>query len=1056
MKRLPAAMRMSAMVFGLGLWCAMSVPGVAVADPVAGADSPTSAAADPSAAGSAAPTGPRDEATKATSSTDQQSDSALARPEADAQDDPPSTSASSTGSDSGQTSDAESVAAADGGGSDVDAEGGTNEIAPDSASNVELTEDVTEDVTLTGHPADSPTDGVDAHKPEEHPSAEPASSDRAPGASKVTVAEVRAPLTVSGTITGGPTSSSRPDPVANVEATLTITGDSTGSSAPPTARSTAAVEPVPTPTVAPPVSLPAALIRAVVGVASALMSAVLAPPADSPTGSLLELGLLGWVRRELSTPGPELASTRESITLFDLGPLVDALLGPIPTAPSQSVSDDIAAVTPRPQYVYTVVNLTGETLRLRDFDPGAYNADGLEQRAVVGGNPQVGYVLAPWRTVEFSFLDSPYTAYLRKPTMTWVNDARNPVFTVEFQPKEPLVSNFRGNAFHLYSTPFEGTYPLPVFEDFSRQTLLFLPQSGRTVMVDPADELGKAITATYLCADGSGAGCSAANVSQSIFYTDSKPSSDIVYNEGTLPGQNSLTSTSKVTSTNSIDVAIKANQGAGFGFNVSLLKFTGSVQAVITSGYGHSWGSSTTYANSFTETIRPGDYGYIEQSDPMYLNTVDLEGDLIGTHIDIGHTEWISPVEDASVAAPRYVARAFPIGAGPYPTSGARGLPQVDPAPVPPSPSVAAPAAITPGASTALATQSAQSGAPSLLTLAGGIFSLADPFLSPVLNLFTVPAPSALAERLVLRLLGNPQTPGYTRGFEIVNLSSRPMTFREYTSADRPTVGPNPGFVLAPFEATRVEVSWKFLNNQDVGMRWNNGNGDAIIELRVDGATGIRDPRGRLNAQVWDDANAFDAPILYLLDPPGTVVDATSNPELGSVVANVMCGPDGVGSSPTTCGVDVTRVAGYVTDPALNPQTGTFANRTQDNVTHKYTTSQSSFQSNNYSGGAGFKVKGEVGAILTAKFELEFLVTYRRNLNKEQVDTYEVTQTIPPDYEGMILQGSPFQRVYGNVEGFLGNTRWIVRDVWIDNPLSTEEGASTIVLRDQPLAPPVA
>ena len=101
--------------------------------------------------------------------------------------------------------------------------------------------------------------------------------------------------------------------------------------------------------------------------------------------------------------------------------------------------------------------------------------------------------------------------------------------------------------------------------------------------------------------------------------------------------------------------------------------------------------------------------------------------------------------------------------------------------------------------------------APPLLEFAYALASLADPFVAPVLSLFNVPAPSALAQRVILRVLGNPQSPAYTRGFEVINLSSRPKIFQEYTTDDEPALGPDPGRAEAA-RINPVEVTYYYFS----------------------------------------------------------------------------------------------------------------------------------------------------------------------------------------------------------------------------------------------------
>jgi hypothetical protein len=92
---------------------------------------------------------------------------------------------------------------------------------------------------------------------------------------------------------------------------------------------------------------------------------------------------------------------------------------------------------------------------------------------------------------------------------------------------------------------------------------------------------------------------------------------------------------------------------------------------------------------------------------------------------------------------------------------------------------------------------------------------------------------------------------------------------------------------------------------------------------------------------------------------------------------------------------------------------------------------------------AAFKVAEIVNVELTA--------TYGHTWTQSHTFTQQLNIKVPAQYESFIYAEQPIFRVYGDFTLQLGNTKWILRNVYFDTPNPNGQGAYEI--RERPLTP---
>jgi hypothetical protein len=672
------------------------------------------------------------------------------------------------------------------------------------------------------------------------------------------------------------------------------------------------------------------------------------------------------------------------------------------------VTDSIPV--PRGEYTVTIVNLTGDKKTLNSVDGNQ----------VVQG-PESGYVLPSYGEVTLTYHDANLGEYVNQETsqMDWGYGK----YTITLADEIADVSCTGG-----------GGYQCSASRDEDNFTVLLLEPAG--TVLTPPDQRAQSMVVNYLCSDGSGGDCSNFTVTgQESFMSDERQASATVFNRTDESSKNSIRTSSKQTSTNTFSFGIKV----GAEFKV----FFGKVTAEINAAYNHGWGESSTFEEQFDQTIPPGYYGYITQSDPMFLNTGDLQAKMAGVTFVMNGTQWVSPDTNPdahpnarSVVAPIPDGALPPVPDGTGPSDpefsdAGEQLPANPPQPAIPRPDqpVAAPAA-TP----------ARDFDP-VHTFLHRVASFLDPFVAPVAARFGLPAPTTFVERLWRA--AKPNAPLYTDGFLIVNLSSEQKTFNGYTQGQEYVEsGPQQWFVLEPFEATQVDMTWNFFHSNDVVMDW--GYGKYVVDLHTSGGVGTPSVTcagsGGFECRWGGKDPETGADIIYLMDPPDTVITVPAwDPDSQSRVLDGLC--DDGGGLASNCSIEPTRQEQIYTD--YRRASGYYRNDGPTPAGYGILTSQSEFSSDGFNVGSKQGVKELFGF-----FVVEISETYGRTWQTENTFTTLVTEYVSPGYTGWIDASAPMYRNYGTITAVGGNTTWILLDTFVDSP--NPDGAVGYIMEQAP------
>ncbi|WP_427016799.1 hypothetical protein ACQCSX_19155 [Pseudarthrobacter sp. P1] len=292
----------------------------------------------------------------------------------------------------------------------------------------------------------------------------------------------------------------------------------------------------------------------------------------------------------------------------------------------------------------------------------------------------------------------------------------------------------------------------------------------------------------------------------------------------------------------------------------------------------------------------------------------------------------------------------------------------------------------------------------------------------------------------------------YTRGFNVHNLTSEPITVSKLElNAGFPGGRPDVGHVLQPGHSDRWELEWLFASNwNSATVSYNLGNGtEARLGMRIDPLIGV--PSFPFSSAGGNFELKFSGTDAYILNAPGTVRDIPASlAQAQAQVLKDLC----MKSSAATCKFTATKQE-KIQGP--EHQVGhTYNNPT--NMTSRKTVSGQDTVGVSDSLGVGVKV----GTTLFGVIDAEISAQYNHEWTKQHTFSESVEADVPPFGSVWLSASEPMIRDTGNFTITMGNTTWHLKDVYFDSPDASGHGSWTLhgpegttVVSQQPGSAPV-
>ncbi|KUI24326.1 hypothetical protein AU196_20765 [Mycobacterium sp. IS-1742] len=276
-----------------------------------------------------------------------------------------------------------------------------------------------------------------------------------------------------------------------------------------------------------------------------------------------------------------------------------------------------------------------------------------------------------------------------------------------------------------------------------------------------------------------------------------------------------------------------------------------------------------------------------------------------------------------------------------------------------------------------------------------------------------------------------PPQPGFGGGpivtvrFHVVNASSKPVTLEKYREhgIGQVTLAPPVAAVLQPGETHHFEVVYYFLGFGQANPTYVSANGlKWDIHLGVDGVANPKtscapDGGAQCTPPQWTDWNQE----VVLLDVAGTTVDIPSGQgQAQAEVLNRLC----AGGRIATCSfVSKKQASTYAKDRLIWDYT------TQESAAKLSETIESvnsSSQSVEVGASAGLNIKKIVSVELSTKYSQEWTESLKVSR--------KIEMTVPPWTQKQLYAEHPVTRYTGDFTVTMGNTTWVLRDVYFDQP----------------------
>ena len=293
---------------------------------------------------------------------------------------------------------------------------------------------------------------------------------------------------------------------------------------------------------------------------------------------------------------------------------------------------------------------------------------------------------------------------------------------------------------------------------------------------------------------------------------------------------------------------------------------------------------------------------------------------------------------------------------------------------------------------------------------------------------------------------GGPSTDlGYTRGFNVYNLSSKPITFVK-TDGDKPDSTPPVGSVIAPGQIAHFELTYHLFKVDEVRAWFSDPDGNwYAATMKVVGTEGAKvvscaaKVAGTCNPVTWQDAAT-----VRLLDVPGTEIVVDPSPTPGendeqSRILNQLC----YEGSAATCTFTAERQELRSADP--KQVSSVVKNEMEIPLKRTVETTDTVTNSDN------LQITGKASVKVGALVNLELSVAWGHTWTTTHTYTEKLEITVPAHEMSIVYGEAPLYRNYGDFALHMGNTTWILRNVYFDSPNPT--GLPVYSVRSFPIPP---
>ncbi|CAN5201384.1 hypothetical protein BH11ACT7_BH11ACT7_29650 [soil metagenome] len=277
---------------------------------------------------------------------------------------------------------------------------------------------------------------------------------------------------------------------------------------------------------------------------------------------------------------------------------------------------------------------------------------------------------------------------------------------------------------------------------------------------------------------------------------------------------------------------------------------------------------------------------------------------------------------------------------------------------------------------------------------------------------------------------------GTSRGFDIYNASSVPMTYTGYYKSGVIEGGPLPGATIQPGEKFHFELTNYAFSENLVVVQFETVRGQIDIVLDVPATI---DGPFSAHATCWSSAGnacAATGTTAIVMDPAGTVIDVpAADAQKQAQILNLLCQ---TGSS-ATCSFKSSRSEETQSEP--HPVGSAVINNSDTQNSTTLTISDALQESNSIK----VAMKEKIEFLVSGEASQEYGYTWQ----KTSTFTQSITVNLPPHTKGSVTATQPVFRVHGDFTLTLGNSTWILRDVYFDSP--NPNGAGEYVINVTPL-----
>lgn len=313
------------------------------------------------------------------------------------------------------------------------------------------------------------------------------------------------------------------------------------------------------------------------------------------------------------------------------------------------------------------------------------------------------------------------------------------------------------------------------------------------------------------------------------------------------------------------------------------------------------------------------------------------------------------------------------------------------------------------------------------------------------LHLFNGTGEATLTVSIFTAPQGDPSTGvGATRGFNVYNLSSRPLTLLS-TGGDKPDSAPPIGTVVQPGQFAHFELTYHFFHSDRVNAFFQDmtaldgGGAYYWANMAVEGTIANSVSCSAKAGVTCGPLTPTSASTIRLFDAPGTVIEI--GPGEGQEQAKVLNGLCYDGSD-ASCVFTATRQEDIYTD---RKQFGAgVKNNGSTEMVRTITVSETVTYTNS------IQISAKASAKVFNLVNLELSATYGHTWTRTETFTEALQIRIPPGYESRIYSESPLYRDYGDFRLVMGNTTWILHDVYFDSPNPTGNPVYDVVDRPIP------